>query len=168
MFILLVAVSLYYPAASAVSKSGPLSQGATLDGLAYLSKSNPAEHSAIQFVKANVDHESGIVEWVGEWFDAGLISRSTGVPTVLNWPGHEIQWRGSSDPFQDRERDIERIYQTQDPVEAKNLLDKYNVRYVYVGPRERDNYGADGIEKFGLFMDRVFNEGNVMIYEMRN
>ena len=89
------------------------------------------------------------------------------MPTIFNWPGHERQWRGSRDSFVTREQDVARIYQTPDPVEARNLLDRYDVGYVYVGPRERAKYGTDGLDKFSLFMDEVFNQANVVIYQIR-
>ena len=54
-----------------------------------------------------------MVEAVGEWFDYGLISRSTGIPTVFNWPGHEVQWRGSADQFEGREQDVADIYRSE-------------------------------------------------------
>ena len=160
--------SVYYPAAAAASKGGSFTDGATLDGLAFLNEVRPAERDAIEFVKRNVDRDAAIVEAVGEWFDAGLISRSTGVPTVINWPGHEVQWRGSAVSFEGRERDVSLIYQTLDATEAKNLLDRYNVEYVYVGPREQDKYGAEGMAKFSSeIFDTVFSQGDVAIYRVR-
>ena len=131
-----------------------------------------------------------MVEAVGEWSDAGLISRSTGVPTVVNWPGHQVQWRGAGveletdgqDPAEVcrslrgdeatgflicRELDVASIYQTQDVQEVRNLLARYDVEYVYVGPRERAKYGTDGLAKFPTFLATVFSEGDVVIYRIR-
>ena len=44
------------------------------------------------------------------------------------------------------------------------LLARYGVDYVYVGPRERDLYGEQGLGKFSSFMETVFSEGGVVIY----
>ena len=85
---------------------------------------------------------------------------------MFNWPGHEVQWRGSDAGFADRERDVARIYQTQDAEEARTLLSKYDADYVYVGPRERERYGTDGLDKFALFADAVFSQGDVTIYRV--
>ena len=104
---------------------------------------------------------------MGEWSDFGLISRSTGLPSVFNWPGHEVQWRGNSEKFDGREADIVRIYETQDIDEAKTLLSKYDVDYVYVGPRERERYGGEGLSKFREFMDIRFSQDDVTIYRIR-
>lgn len=159
--------ALYYAPAAAYSKAGAFSANGTLDGLDYLARARPAERDAIEFVRQEVKGESVIVEAVGEWFESGLISRSTGVPTVLNWPGHEIQWRGSADAFDGREQDVATIYQTLDEEEAVNLLANYDVDYVYVGPRERSKYGVEGLQKFGGFMDVVLTRDDVVIYRVR-
>ena len=166
VFVVLLVGSLYYPLAAPASKGEPFDGDATLDGLAFVAQSTPAEYEAIKFVREKVDSDSAIVEAVGEWFDAGLISRSTGVPTVFNWPGHERQWRGSTGKLEGREQDVARIYQSKSVEEAKNLLAKYDVEYVYVGPRERQKYGLEGLSKFSAFMDEVFSAEGVVIYRL--
>ena len=166
VFVVLLAGSLYYPATAAATKGAPFDD-ATLDGLTFLARTRLAEYEAIKFVKDNVDGDAAIVEAVGEWFDAGLISRSTGVPTVLNWPFHELQWRGSTTKFDGREQDVARIYQTETAEEARNLLAKYDVEYVYVGPRERAKYGSGGLSKFPSFAETVFSRDDVVIYRVR-
>ncbi len=163
----LIVGGLYYPAAAAASKSNDFSAEPTLDGLSFVRQRDLAEYDAIEFIKKNVPADAAIVEAVGEWFDAGLVSRSTGVPTVFNWPGHQIQWRGSSESFDGRQQDVETIYQTLDPLEARNLLAKYNVDYVYVGSRERQAHDGPGLGKFAEFMDTVFQQGEVTIYRVR-
>ena len=164
--IVLLVASLYYPAAAAATKSNFFNGEPTLDGLDFVRSRGGGEYAAIEYVKDNVRPGSGIVEAVGEWFDAGLISRSTGVPTVLNWPGHQLQWRGSAGPFDGREADIARIYETEDPLEARNLLAKYDVDYVYVGPRERSKHGVVPLENFEDFLE-VFRQDDVAIYKVR-
>ena len=178
-FVVLLVGSLYYAPSAAASK-GDIFAGAglftsdslvdwgdaTLDGLAYVERSRHAEYEAIRFVNENLDSDDAIVEAVGEWADWGLISRSTGVPTVFNWPGHEIQWRGSPDKFDGRERDVELIYQSGSAQEAKILLEKYVVDYVYVGHREREKYGTEGLAKFPTFMETVFSQDDVVIYRL--
>ena len=165
--IVLLVASLYYPAAAAASKSNFFNRDPTLDGLDFVRSRGGAEYAAIQFIKDNVEPGSGIVEAVGEWFDAGLISRSTGVPTVFNWPGHEIQWRGSSEALDGREQDVERVYETEDPLEARNLLAKYDVDYVYVGPRERSKHSGLALENFEDLLETVFRQDDVAIYKVR-
>ena len=104
---------------------------------------------------------------MGEWFNAGLISRSTGHPTVYNWPGHELQWRGPSPEFGRRELDVAKIYQSTDFEEARELLAKYDIAYVYVGPRERNKYGGPGLDKFEDHMDTLYEWNDVAVYGAR-
>ena len=164
---LLLLASLYYPPAAAASKAASSSSGGTLDGLAYVAELRPAERDAIEFLRREAGRDSILVEAVGEWADFGLISRSTGIPTVFNWPGHEVQWRGSADKFEDREQDVAEIYQSEGWDHAQNLLARYDVGYVYVGPRERSKYGTEGLEKFSEHMDTAFSKDDVTIYRVR-
>jgi len=164
VFIVLLAGSLYYPPAAAASKGREAEGEVTLDGLAFLKGSHGAEYEAIEFVKNNVSRGSAIVEAVGEWSDAGLISRSTGVPTIFNWPGHQVQWRATTKKFDGRAEDVRTIYETSDAVEAKALLASYDVEYIYVGPRERATYDLE-IGKFASFV-LAFSQGGVEIYRM--
>ena len=168
--IILVVCGLYYPAAAAATKveEGGFASSPTLDGLSYVHRSRPAEYAAIEFIKNELPEDAAIVESVGEWYEAGLISRSTGVPTVFNWPGHEIQWRGSAEAIGDRQSDVATIYTTPDPTEARILLLKYDVDYVYVGPRERLAHSGPGLDKFPDFMDTVFQQDDVTIYKVRD
>ena len=166
VFVVLLAGSLYYPLAAAVSKGDLFGDGATLDGLAYIARYRPAEYEAIRIVREQAGDDSAVLEAVGEWADAGLISQSTGVPNVVNWPGHEVQWRGSSEKLDSRQQDVATIYQTQDIEVAKQLLAKYRVDYVYVGPREREQYGTEGLGKFSSFMETLFSNDGVSLYRI--
>ena len=164
-FVVLLVGSLYYPPAAAASKGSLFEGDATLDGLAFVARGRQAEYDAIRFVKKNVPRGSAILEALGnDYSDFGRVSSSTGVPTVINWRGHEAQWRGESATFDTRGRDVATIYQTQDAAVAKTLLDRYDVDYVYVGPRERAAYGTDGLGKFDSFMTTVFDKDDVIIY----
>jgi YYY domain-containing protein len=164
--VLLVA-SLYYSPGAAWDKADGFKSRPTLDGLAFLLKGKAGEYQAIRWLRDEAPW-GRIVEAVGgSYTEYGRISASTGLPTVLGWVGHEIQWRSSGAPLKGRARDVEEIYRSQDVEKVKALLDKYGVRYVYVGPRERASYGPLGLEKFGRFMRPVFNSRGVVIYERR-
>ncbi len=182
LLVILVAGSLYYPIASVVSKAGAFEREPTLDGLDYLAKSDVSEYEAILWLRDNVPYGSGILEAVGSTgddrpggdYDAvyGRISGSTGIPTVLGWFGHEHQWRGSTLPMEGRWEDVATIYRTKDTAEAKRLLKKYRIDYVYIGSRERREYGEEGLDKFAEFMQIVFptegeaNRGESVIYKL--
>ena len=184
-FVLLLIGSLYYPLAAAKTKPDTPYAGPTLDGLSFVQQNRPAEYDAIAWLKQNASPDAAIVEAVGEWSDWGLISRSTGLPTIVNWLGHQKQWRGGWEKFDankpdvsralrdkyfdDRTAEVERIYTTLDPAEAQVILYKYDIDYVYIGQRERDKYGIEGISKFDAIADAVFTDpnGEAIIYRVR-
>ena len=165
VFALVLAGSIYYTPAAIASKADLYGEDRTLDGLQHVRRFVEPEYRAIEYIRENVGQDSAILEAVGGGYsEHGRIASSTGVPTVLNWPGHQMQWRGSSAPFEGRERDVQIIYQTLDVGEAVSLLDKYDVDHVYVGARERGKYGEAGLAKFAEFMTPVFSEADVVIY----
>ena len=165
VFVLVLAGSIYYTPAAIASKADLYGEDRTLDGLQHVRRFASPEYRAIEYIRENVGQDSAILEAVGGGYsEHGRIASSTGVPTVLNWPGHQMQWRGSSAPFEGRERDVQIIYQTLDIGEAVSLLDKYDVDHVYIGARERERYGEAGLAKFAEFMAPVFSEADVVIY----
>ena len=160
--VVLLACSAYYPLAAAATKGDPQGRDPTLDGLAHLPSD---ERAAIEFIRNDAGRDSAVLEAFGDDYTPfGRISSSTGLPTVLGWAGHEIQWRGSYEPLSGRREDIEAIYTTNDVEQARRLLDKYGVDYVYVGDRERQAYGEAGLGKFDEFMDAAFQQGSVTVY----
>jgi len=169
---LLIAGSLIYPLAATLTMTNAFGGKPTLDGLAFVERTNPAEYEAISWLDDNVEDAPVIVEAHGGWA-AGLftyywrISARTGLPTILGSPGHELQWRGSHLLFEGREEDINLIYQSADIGEVEGMLEKYGVTYVYVGNLEREQYGAKVGEKFADFMDVVFENEGVTIYKVR-
>ena len=184
-FAILLLGSLYYPLAAVKTKPEIPHAGRTLDGLAFVRQYNPAEYDAIEWLKQNAAPDAAIVEAVGEWSDWGMISRSTGLPTIVNWLGHQKQWRGGWERFDaetpdvsrtlrdqyfdERAAEVERIYTSLDPAEAQLILYKYDIDYVYIGRREREKYGDEGIAKFDAIADLVFADpnGESQIYRVR-
>ena len=104
----------------------------------------------------------------GGYNDYGRISSSTGIPTVLGWVGHETQWRGSNDGLTSRLIDVTNLYTSEDIEQTKNIMSKYNVKYVYIGHREINQFSdSNQLGKFDWFMDLVFHSGSVSIYKTR-
>ncbi|MEX0760845.1 MAG: DUF2298 domain-containing protein [Dehalococcoidia bacterium] len=160
--------SLYYPVAAVASKTDDFSGPMTLDGLAYLESGASSERSAINWLKENAESGDRIVEAVdGSYTDHGRIAASTGLPTILAWPGHQRQWRGGSDLFDGRESEVERFYTTDDVQVADSILKRYGVTYVIVGQRERARYPSLFIEKFDTLGSRAFEEDSLIIYRVQ-
>ncbi len=163
--LLLLVASLYYPAGAALDRVKSSTDSPTLDGLAFVKEHDPHEYDAIVELRDRAPR-GNIVEAVGGSYSAhGRIAASTGLPSPLNWRGHEIQWRGSGQALSGREEDVAAIYQSVDQEEVLTLLDKYDVRYVYLGSRERAKYGPLDEEKFLRYMKVFFQSGSVVVYE---
>ena len=168
---ILLVVSLYYPLGATLDRTGLLRehhtwQDNTLDGLAYIGNNNPAEYAAIRWLR----DEAGagrIVEAVGDdYSDYGRISAATGRPTPLGWKGHEHQWRGTTAIFEGREAEVAQIYQSDDQETVRQLLTDYNIRYVYLGHRERAKYDLSRLPNRGGLLKTAFEQDGVIIYEI--
>jgi uncharacterized membrane protein len=64
-----------------------------------------------------------------------------------------------------RQDDIATLYSTPDWQTARDLLKKYNIRYVYIGGLERTTYPIQE-DKFHSNLVQVFQQGSVTIYEV--
>jgi len=100
----------------------------------------------------------------------GGVAAATGIPTVLGWAGHQIQWRGG-DPearaeLTPRCAAVDAIYLTSDPSEAQRLLRQYRVDFVYIGGLERRLYPPESLAKFASLGTVVFEQDEVTIYRL--
>jgi len=169
-FVVLLAVSLIYPALAPYSKAGGFAGKPTLDGTAYVERYRKADYEAVRWLRANVGGQPTVLEATGpQYSEYARVSMLTGFPTVLGWGGHELQWRGNYDEPGKREPDIEAIYRGINWREAERLIEKYDIGYVYVGQLEREKYGMSpqAVSKFGRFMDLVYDRDGVRIYRRR-
>jgi len=113
----------------------------TLWGLDFLQKKQPANMFIVKWFNQNVSGQPVILEAVGDSYsDYNNISMSTGLPTVQGWIVHEWLWRGGYDLPKQRQEDVKNIYESTDSDLVSNLLDKYQVEYIIVGPQEKSKY----------------------------
>ena len=143
----------------------------TLDGLAYLENFNPGDYAAIEWIIQNTNPDDIILEAVGNAYSYhARISAATGRPTVIGWANHERQWRGDlyNDLAGNRENDVREIYNSLSMSRALELLEYYDVEYVYVGSLETDvSFAAPaGIQKFERYLTAVYSANRVTIYRV--
>jgi uncharacterized membrane protein len=67
--------------------------------------------------------------------------------------------------------DVASLYTSPDPETAREILDKYDVQYVYVGELEQSYYPAAGLEKFERMradgsLSLVYHNERVKIYSV--
>ncbi len=131
------------------------------------------DRAGIEWLRNNVEGSPVIVEAQWDLYTwANRISIYTGLPTVLGWDWHQTQQRHDYRwEVQRRRQAINNFYTTRDAAEAKDFLDEFDVKYVYVGELERGAYPPSGIQKFDnaseLKLRPVFSNGPVTIYEYR-
>ncbi len=173
----LLAISLLFPVFASRSRAieyrGPPTAEnrlpATLDGLDYLKQREPDEYDAVMWLRNQVDGSPIIVEAVGGQYSSfGRVAASTGLPTLLGWAGHEYQWRGNTIEPAQREPVVRTIYSASNWSETEELLNRYDVSYVYFGSMERNTYDPQAMEKFEQNMDVAFENGTVTIYRWQN
>ncbi|MBI2846539.1 MAG: hypothetical protein HYX82_01510 [Chloroflexi bacterium] len=166
--IVLLAGSLLYTFSATYSKAEGFGASPTLDGLAFVKRSNAPEYDAITRLNNEVKGTPVILESTGgEYSPYARVSSRTGLPTVLGWAGHELQWRGTERAFRGRAEDIDLMYSSEDVELTQALMRKYQVRYVFIGDLERSRYGEKPLEKFAGFMDTFFQKDGVTIYRLR-
>jgi YYY domain-containing protein len=163
----------------------------TLDGAAFMARAEitdgdpsleprqinlAGDAAAIRWLQDNVLGSPVIMEGLGhrEYLWANRVSIYTGLPAVVGWRWHQVQQRpGLPSLTVDRRRaDVNRCYQTGHAEVAWTILERYGVKYVYVGDYERAYYSAEGIAKFrdmvgpGEGLRVAYDSGGVTVYEV--
>ncbi|RPJ26536.1 MAG: hypothetical protein EHM33_11210, partial [Chloroflexi bacterium] len=165
VFALVLMVGLTYPALSLPNKTNNFKPpfGYTLDDFERVQRENPDEAAGMRWLEAAPD---GVVaEAVGGAYSSyARISIYTGLPTVLGWDNHESQWRDQALQGT-RKSDIEMLYTTNDWITTQEIINRYHIRYIFVGNLERSTYPVNE-EKFNRFLKPVFQQGSVTVYEV--
>ena len=162
-----VVSSVYFPVASAVTKTVDSGLGPNLDSLSFLEAWDQEELDVIERIREIADSNDHLIEAAGESYsDYGRIAGLSGVPTVIGWAFHEKQWHGSDRAFAHRRGDVETIYTTDDEQELRELIDKYSLTLVVVGPRETSTYGNIDMSMFDTLGDRIIELGDFTVFRI--
>ena len=135
-----------------------------LDCIAYMEKLYPEDYDAVQWINENISEPSVIVEGAGlSYTYYQRISVATGHATIIGWGDHEYLWRSAGEAARpeiipERQADVKTLYTTASAAEARAVIDKYDVDYIYVGVNER----YDGLDTRGNSRDNDIPEGYVV------
>ena len=184
--ILLVAGASIYPIMGTQDRLrdrfDPDGQPLTLDGMAYMQgatftdEMGPVDlvhdYDGITWMQRHIQGSPVIVEAhtpTYRW--GGRISIYTGLPSVVGWQWHQEQQRwGYRQDIAQRIFQVNTLYETEDPVRALQIIDRYGVEYVYVGELEKRYYPETGIAKFSgslsPFLEPVYTNDQVTIYRV--
>jgi YYY domain-containing protein len=165
--VLIIMVSVY-PVFATIGKSGMFRGEPSLDGEMYVKNEHPQDYMAILWFR-NITGQPVVLQAPGDLYQWNTyITAFTGLPTVIGWAGHELNWRFPARQETDaRWSDVNRIYTSLDSDEVAALLKKYNVAYIYFGEAEAKRYGSPGFfdshpERF----EKVFEFGDVVVYDV--
>ena len=165
-----------YPMLATAARTDNFTLARTLDGTAYMATdpTNQGDARAIAWLNSHVSGNPVIVEGArsnSEYTHFGRVSAFTGLPTLLGWDGHEVQWRynwfqqpGRGDMIGQRLDAVTQIYTSTDSQRVLALLHQYAARYVYVGAAERELYPSANLERFASFLRVVYHADGVTIY----
>jgi uncharacterized membrane protein len=173
--IVLLAAAAVYPIQAVAARTLNFSAPRSLDGAAYMATDgvDDGDGPAIAWLNAHVSGDVVIVEAAkyDEYTHLGRVSAFTGLPTLLGWGGHELQWRynwlqkpENANTLGARLNAVNEIYTNPDAVSVLATLHQYHVSYVYVGQAERETYPSANLGRFSGFLPVVFHSASVVIY----
>ena len=120
------------------------SQYKGLNATAFLETDFPEDVNGIRWLKENISDAPVVLEANGDSYsEYERVSAMTGLPTIMGWYVHEWLWRGNLSDLNAKIEEIQEIYPSTDETRVKELLEEYNVSYIFVGSCERNKYGAD-------------------------
>ena len=120
------------------------SQYKGLNATAFLETDFPEDVNGIRWLKENISDAPVVLEANGDSYsEYERVSAMTGLPTIMGWYVHEWLWRGDLADLNAKIEEIQEIYTSTDEERVKELLEEYNVSYIFVGSCERNKYGAD-------------------------
>lgn len=164
--IIFVVMGLVYPVLAYPDKTSNFRPvgGYTLDASDYLQRTMPNDAAAVDWLAGA---PLGVVAEAvgGQYTGFARVSTHSGQPAVLGWPGHQGQWRGGYDEVGSREPDIRNLYETSSWQTALEIIQRYEIRYIYIGSLEMSSYAVNPV-KFEQNLGTVFEQGGIRIFEV--
>ena len=134
------------------------------DAEALFRATSPGDAAAAFFIARTAGAHDILLEEAGEPYTwSSRISTFTGVPAVLGWGNHEAVWRQGWAEVQRRGADVAAIYEHPGSSEACDQLRAYGVKWMVVGDRERQRYGA-AVAGVGRLANPVFAGDGTEVY----
>lgn len=114
------------------------------DSTAYLEQTIPYDAAAIRWLDTTAEKDARILEADGSSYSQNdIVSAVTGMPTVLGWYAHEQLWRNNNtEELNARVADVQALYTSGDSQKVQELIDKYQISYIFVGTNEWAKYGS--------------------------
>ncbi len=115
-----------------------------LDAAAFVDKENIHDSEAVDWINANIEGRPVMLEAHGNSYTyANRISTLTGLPTILGWHTHEWLWKDDYNWVESRKKHVQEIYEGTERTAVGELLESYDVSYIYIGDEERNAYAVN-------------------------
>lgn len=144
------------------------SERAGISGMEHLADSHEtmAELNAISIINDDPRKNIHIMEVGGNSYQPdNKLSVFTGGCDVAGWYVHEWLWHGSSEETAKRHDDIRRFYECGDTTVCEEMLYRYDIDYIFVGPREYTYYAVDEAGFAGCATVVWQNEDGMKLYK---
>lgn len=152
----------------------------TPDGTAYMLQATyedargtyelAGDYRAVLWTREHIAGSPTILEGVTPLYRWGnRFSIYTGLPAVIGWDFHQTQQRRDYEHLiRERRASVNTFYNTSNTRQALRILQRYEVRYIFVGQLERAYYRRRGLAKIPLLpgVRRVYGVDGVQIYEV--
>ena len=126
----------------------------TLDGTAYLDRLAPEEKAAFDWLNRTVRGIPVLCEaWGASYGEYSRVSMNTGLPIVIGWEYHVQQRSHSKAEVEKRIAEVETVYRSSDRTRVEEILKRYRVALLYVGPLERKTYAGGNLVRFREWSD---------------
>ena len=125
-------------------------QETSLDAIVYLRDHDPGLYGAISYAKEKLSPQEHVLlqAITHAYGKGGYLAAASGIPTILNWPSHQIQWRGPELSVYDRIEAVDHIYRLGSNDLGLAAAKKYHVTHIYIGREEKSLFGWDVSDRF--------------------
>jgi uncharacterized membrane protein len=154
--IILLILSLVYPIIATPMKYNKTEF--SLDSSKFIKEISIDDYNAIQFLKGK---RGMIIESAeGCYSYEGRVSAFTANPTLVAWSCHEVQWRANPEELTRRMAEVRAVYKSKDCRAVREIVERYNVSYIFLGYQERLDYGVSSLRCF----KEIYRSGDTIVY----
>ncbi len=121
---------------------------------------------AVEIINSDRRKKLHIIEEVGDSYSPdNRLSVFTGASSVAGWKVHEWVWRNAPYDIQKRMETVKAFYESGDEKYCREVIDKYDIDYIYVGQGVKDRYfvAYEGFINLGSLVWENRDKGYMLI-----
>ena len=167
-FLILATSNIYFVTASYLTKIKESSNlNPNLSSINQL-ENDTNKYELIKYLRLNSNHNDVIIETQGKSYtNDSQISSESRIPTILGWVGHQLQWRSNHSDIYNREEDIDTFYISNDSQEIINIINKYSITMIILGPNEIEKYNINSLNKFLNISEIIYKNNDYTLLKVQ-